>query len=84
MYFTSFIRNSISAVLEELYLSHGYPSFHFVVLKTVARNKHVLKKLSGPISVQFVFAADSDISLIWLFTAIGSAFQIEIQILCFN
>ena len=47
-------------------------------LKTVARKKHVLKKLPGPISVQFVFATDSDISLIWLFTLIGLAFQIEI------
>ena len=47
-------------------------------LKTVARKKHVLKKLPGPISVQFVFATDSDISLIWLFTFIGLSFQIEI------
>ena len=56
----------------------------FVPLKTVARNKDVLKKLPGPISVQFVFATDSDISMIWLFTVIGSAFQIQIEILFFN
>ena len=50
----------------------------FLSLKTVARNKHVLRTLLGPISVQFEFATDSDISLIWLFTVIDSAFQIQI------
>ena len=50
---------------------------NIVPLKTFARNKDVLKKLPGSISVQFVLATYSDISLIWLFTVIGLAFKIE-------
>ena len=54
-----------------------HPS-NFLPLKTFARNKHGLKKIPGPISVQFVFATDSDISRILLLTVIGPVFQIQI------